>query len=72
MLSREFGERLASQESERLSSNIHEGHVPEKSNPEVINLIVDQYRETPQGPGMPLGAFSSGNPLERIVAISDK
>jgi len=45
MLSCEFGERLASQESERPFSKIHEGPVPEKGNPEVINPILILYRE---------------------------
>jgi hypothetical protein len=29
--------------------------------------LADQYRETPQGLRMLLGAFRGGNPLERIV-----
>jgi hypothetical protein len=48
-LSCELGERFASQESERLSPNIHEGQVPNGDNPEVTNLILDQYRERPCG-----------------------
>jgi transcription elongation factor GreB len=31
--------------------------------------LADQYRETPQGLRMLLGAFRGGNPLERIVAV---
>ena len=38
----------------------------------VATWFDNQYRETPQGPGMQLDAFRGGNPLERIVAISDK
>ena len=44
-LSCELGERFASQESERLSPNIQEGPVPNGDNPEVINVILDQYRD---------------------------
>jgi hypothetical protein len=32
---------------------------------------LDRSRETRQGPGASLGAFRIGNPLEKIVPISD-
>jgi hypothetical protein len=38
----------------------------------VATWFDNQYRETPQGPGMQLGAFRGGNPLVRVVGLPDK
>jgi hypothetical protein len=40
--------------------------------PGVMRSVSHWYRQAPQGLGTPLGAFRGGNPLERLVAISDK